>query len=127
MLEVIHSYLTKLKQIEKFTLPSVYGEFYSQVFHKGQSQDHLNIYICDMFFEIPENTDFGRYANNNNPYTYCSKIEHVLTNPHKVSKKLIYQFSENHLVANAGECQPLTNSNLPADMRIANTEISNEE
>ena len=80
-----------------------------------------------MFFEIPENTDFGRYANNNNPYTYCSKIEHVLTNPHKVSKKLIYQFSENHLVANAGECQPLTNSNLPADMRITNTKISNEE
>ena len=97
------------------------------MFHKGQSQDHLSIYICDIFLEVPENTDFGGYANNDNPYTYCSKIEHVLTNPHRVSKKLIWQFSENHLVANAGECQPLTNSNLPADMRITNTKISNEE
>ena len=80
-----------------------------------------------MFFEIPENLDFRGYANNNNPYTYCSKIEHVLTNLHSVSKKLICQFSENHLVANAGKCHPLTNSNLPADVGITNTKISNVE
>ena len=80
-----------------------------------------------MFFEIPENIDFGGYANNNNPSTYCSKIEHVLTNLHRASKKLICQFSENHLVADAEKCHPLTNSNLPADMRITNTKISNVE
>ena len=40
-----------------------------------------------MFFEISENIDFGEYANNNSPYTYCSKIEHVLTNLHGASKK----------------------------------------
>ena len=87
----------------------------------------FNIYICDMFLEIPENIDFGGYANNNNPYTYCSRIEHVLTNLHGASKKLICQFSENHLVENSGKFHPLTNSNLPADMRITNTKISNVE
>ena len=60
-----------------------------------------------MFFEISENIDFGGYAINNNPYTYCSKIEHVLTNLHRASKKLICQFSESHLVANAGKYYPL--------------------
>ena len=80
-----------------------------------------------MFFEIPENIGFGGYANNNNPYTYCLKIEHVLTNLQEASKKLICQFSKNHLVANAGKCHLLTNSNLPADMRLTNTKISNVE
>ena len=38
----------------------------------------FNIYICDMFFETPENIDFAGYADDNTPYTYSSKIEHVL-------------------------------------------------
>ena len=80
-----------------------------------------------MFFEISENIDFGGYANNNNPYTYCSKIEHVLTNLHRASKKLICQFSESHFLANAGKYYPLTNSNLPVDMCLTNTKISNVE
>ena len=80
-----------------------------------------------MFFEISGNIDFGGYAKNNNPYTYCSKIEHVRTNLQRASKKLICQFSENNLVANAGKCHPLSNSNFSADMRLTNTEISNVE
>ena len=31
-----------------------------------------------MFFETPENIDFAGYADENTPYTYSSKIEHVL-------------------------------------------------
>ena len=31
------------------------------------------------------------------------------------------------MLANAGKCHPLTNSNLPADVRITNTKISNVE
>ena len=31
----------------------------------------------------------------------------------------------NHLVANAGKCHLLTSSNLPVDIRITNTKISN--
>ena len=38
----------------------------------------FNIYICDMFFETPENIDFAKYADDNTPYTYSSKIEQVL-------------------------------------------------
>ena len=34
-------------------------------------------------------------------------------------------FSADHLVANAGKCHLLTSSNLPVDIRIANTKISN--
>ena len=59
----------------------------------------FNIYICDMFFETPENIDFAGYANDNTPYTYFSKIEHVLTNLQCASEKLSYWFSANHLVA----------------------------
>ena len=75
-----------------------------------------------MFFETPENIGFARYADDNTPYTYSSKIEHVLTNLQGASKKLFSWFSANHLVANAGKCHLLTN--LPVDIRITNTKIS---
>ena len=39
-----------------------------------------------MFFEILENIDFAAYADNNNPYTFSSKIEHVQANLHGASK-----------------------------------------
>ena len=54
-------------------LPLVPGKFYSQVFYKGQSYDQFNIYIRDMFFEIPENIDFAGYADDNTPYTILFK------------------------------------------------------
>ena len=56
-----------------------------------------------MFFETPENIDFARYADDNTPYIYSSKIEHVLTNLQGASEKLFCWFSANHLVANAGK------------------------
>ena len=31
-----------------------------------------------MLFKIPENINFAGYADNNNPYTYSLKIDHVL-------------------------------------------------
>ena len=80
-----------------------------------------------MFFETPENIDFAGYADDNTPYTYASKIEHVLSNLQGASEKLFFWFSANHLVANAGKCNLLTSSNLPVDIRITNTKISNVE
>ena len=68
-----------------------------------------------MFFETPENIDFVGYANT--PYTYSSKIEHVLTNPQGASEKLFSWFPTNHLVANAGKCHLLASSSLPVDIR----------
>ena len=64
-----------------------------------------------MFFETPENIDFAGYADDNTPYTYSSKIEHVLTNLQSASEKLFSWFSANHLVANARKCHLLTSSN----------------
>ena len=61
----------------------------------------LNIYIYDMFFETPKNIDFAGYADDNTPYTYSSKIKHVLSNLQGASEILISWFSANHLVANA--------------------------
>ena len=87
----------------------------------------FNVYICDIFFETPENIDFTGYTDDNTPYTYSSKIEHVLTNLQGASEKLFSWFSANHLVANAGKCHLLTSSNLPVDIRITNTKISNVE
>ena len=80
-----------------------------------------------MFFETPENIDFAGYADDNTPYAYSSKIEDVLSNLQGASEKLFSWFSANHLVANAGKCHLLTSSNLPVDIRITNTKISNVE
>ena len=80
-----------------------------------------------MFFETLENIDFAGYAGDNNPYTYSSKIEDVLTNLQGASEKLFSWFSTNHLLANAGKYHLLTSSNLPVDIRITNTNISNVE
>ena len=79
-----------------------------------------------MFFETPENIDFAGYVDDNTPYTYSSKIKHVLTNLQGASEKLFSWFSANELVANAGKCH-LTNFNLPVAIRITNTNISNVE
>ena len=81
-----------------------------------------------MFFKIPESINFSGYVDNNNPYKYSSKIGHVLANLHGASKKkLIFWFSVNHLVSNAGKCHPVASSNLPFNMCIANTKIANVE
>ena len=87
----------------------------------------FNIYICDLFFETPENIDFAGNADDNTPYTYSSKIEQILTNLQGASEELFFWFSASHLVANAGKCHLITSSNLPVDIRITNTKISNME
>ena len=80
-----------------------------------------------MFFKIPENINFSGYADKNNPYTYSSKIEDVLANLHEAYKKLIFWFSANHLVSNAGKCRLVASSNLPFNMCTTNTKIANVE
>ena len=60
-------------------------------------------------------------------YTYSSEIEHVVTNLQGASEKLFSWFSANYLVGNAGKCHLLTSSNLPFNIRITNTKISNVE
>ena len=80
-----------------------------------------------MFFETSENINFDGYADDNTPYTYSSKIEHVLTNLQGASEKLFSWFSANQLVANGGKCHLLASSNLPVDIHITNTKISNVE
>ena len=80
-----------------------------------------------MFFKISENINFSGYADNNIPYTYTSKIEHVLANLHVASKNLIFRFSANHLVSNAGKCHLVASSNLQFNMCITNTKTANVE
>ena len=128
-LEFIHSYLTKHQQRTKVDSAFSSGEMLFSGVPQGSILGPLlfNIYICDMFFQTPENIDFARYADDNTPYTYSSKIEHVLTNLQGASEKLFYWLSANHLVANAGKCHLLTSYNLPVDIHITNTKISNVE
>ena len=128
-LEFIHSYLTKCKQRTK--VDSAFSSW--EMLLSGVPQGSIlglllfNVYICDIFFETPENIDFTGYTDDNTPYTYSSKIEHVLTNLQSASEKLFSWFSANHLAANSGKCHLLTSSNLPVDIRITNTKISNVE
>ena len=108
-LEFIHSYLTKRKQINK--VDSAFSSW--EMLHSGVPQWLIlgpllfNIYISDMFLETPENIDFARYADDNTPYTYSSKIEHV-----NHFRKTLFLVFANHLVENAGKCHLLTSSNL---------------
>ena len=44
-----------------------------------------------------------------------------------LQKNFFSWFSANHLEANAGKCYHLTSSNLPVNIRITNTKISNVE
>ena len=128
-LEFIHFNLTNRKQRIKVNL--VFSSW--EMLFSGVPQWSVlgpllfNIYICDMFFEIPENIDFAGYADDNTSYTYSSKTEHVLTNLQGASEKIFYWFSASHFVANAGKCHLLTSSNLPVDIRVANSKISSVE
>ena len=89
-LEFIQSYLTKRKQ--KTKVDSAFSSW--EMLLSGVPQEYIlrpllfNIYICDMFFETPENIDFTGYADDNTPYTYSSKIEHVLSNLQGASEQL---------------------------------------
>ena len=68
-LEFIHSYLTKRKQRTK--VDSAFSSW--EMILSGVPQESIlgpllfNIYICDMFFETPENIDFNGYADDNTP------------------------------------------------------------
>ena len=125
----IHSYLTKCKQRTKVDSAFSSWEILPSSVPQGSILGPLlfNIYICEMFFETPENIDFAGYADDNTPCIYSSKIEYVLTNLQGASEKLSSWFSANHLVTNAGKYHLLTSSNLHVDIRITNTKISNVE
>ena len=110
-LKFIHSYLTKRKQRTKVDFAFSSWEMLLSGVPQGSILGPLlfHIYICDMFFETPENIDFAGYADDNTPYTYSSKI---------LDDNIPYTYSANHLVANVEKCHLLTSSNLPVDIRI---------
>ena len=63
-LEFIHFYLTKHKQRTKIDSAFSSWEILFSVVLQGSILGQLlfNIYVCDMFFETPENIDFSGYV-----------------------------------------------------------------
>ena len=128
-LEFIHSYLRKCKQRTKVVSTFGLWEMLFSCVPQGSilGPALFNIFICDIFFDTPENIDFSGYTDDDTPYIYYSKLEHVLTNLQSASAKLFLWFSTNHLVANTGKCYLPTSSNLPVDIGITNSKISSVE
>ena len=121
-LEFIHFYLIKRKQRTKGD--STFSSW--EMLFSGVLQGPIlgpflfNLYIWDMCFKTPENVDFAGYADNSTPYTYSSKIGHVLPNLKGASENIFRWFPVNHLLANAGKCHLLTRSYLPVYIHSTN-------
>ena len=89
LLQFIHSYLKKCKQRTKVGSAFSFWEMLPSGVLQGSILEPLlfNIFVCDMFFETRENIDLSGYADDNTPYLYSSKIDHVLTNLESVLQK----------------------------------------
>ena len=118
LINFIYSYLTKCKQRTKVDSAVSSWEMLFSGVPQGSILGPLlfNIYICDMFFEIPANIDFAGYADDNTPYIYFSNIKNVLDNLQGALEKMFQWFSTNNLVANAKKCHLLTSSITPVDI-----------
>ena len=128
-IDFLHSYLTKRKQRTKVDSACSSWEMLLSGVPQGSILGPLlfNIYICDMFFEMPKNIDFVGYADNNTLYTYSSNIEEVLENLQEALEQLFQWFSANHLVANAGKCHLLTSSKITKNIAISKLNVSSEQ
>ena len=125
----LHLYITKRKQ--RMRVDSAYSsrEMLLSAVPQGSMLGPVlfNIYICDMFFEMPKNIDFAGYADHNTPHAYSSNIEEVLEKLQGAFEQLFQWFSPNHLVENAGKCPLLTSSKIINNITISNTNVSSEQ
>ena len=63
----------------------------------------LNIYTCDIFFDITE-IDITIYAEDNTPHNFDFSLDNVISNLEKSTNSLLNTFKGNHMKANADKC-----------------------
>ena len=63
----------------------------------------LNIYTCDIFFDITE-IDITIYAEDNTPHNFDFSLDNVISNLEKSTNSLLNTLKGNHMKANADKC-----------------------
>ena len=90
LLQLIHAYLTRCKQ--RTTVDSAFSSWINVIHSCSTRVNPWTAFIQYLYlshlFETPENIEFAGYADINTPYTYSSKMVHVLTNLQGASEKL---------------------------------------
>ena len=82
----------------------------------------MNIYICDIFFDIIE-CDIADYADDNTPYNFDFSLDNVISNLEKSTDSLLNWFRENYMNTKAGNCHVLVSSNESCAAKIEDFRI----
>ena len=84
----------------------------------------VNIYICDIFFDIIE-SDIASFADDNAPYNFDFSLDNVIRNLDKSTNSLLNRFRENHMKANAEKCHLVLGSDESCTAKIEDVNIKN--
>lgn len=125
-LDLIYSYLTNRNQRTKIN--QSYSAWEEILF--GVPQGSIlgpllfNIFICDLFFVIPE-VDFSSYADDNTPYVCKSNIGEVISSLENVATQLLDWFKDNEMKANPSKFHLLLSTNSKFEAIINDSFLQN--
>ena len=124
-LNLIHNYLTKLKQRTKIN--HSYSAWEDILF--GVPQGSIlgpilfNIFLSDLFL-IADNVDIANYADDNTIYKEHENIDDLITSLQDAAAKLFKWFSDNQLKGNTDKCHLLLSKDESSEIHIGDSIIA---